>query len=76
MSWIWRWVALRPDDEVVVGLADAVEAGDVAEVHQQRRLGQAELDQRDEAVAAGEQLCFAFPILEDLQRLAQAPGRT
>ena len=64
---------LRADDQVVVGLADPVQAGHIAEVDQERRLSQAQLDERDEAVAAGQQLRFAFPILEDLQRLTQVP---
>ena len=57
--------------ELVVGFDDAVQASHVAKVHEQGRLGESELDQRDEAVAAGQQLCLAFPILEDLQRLVQ-----
>ena len=65
-----------PDAQVVVGLGDAVEAGHVAQVDEQGRLRQAELDERDEAVAAGQQLGLAFAILEDPQRLVQVPGRT
>ena len=59
--------------EVVVGLDDPVEAADVAEVDEQGRLREAELDQRDEAVAAREQLRLAFPILEDPEGLVQVP---
>ena len=61
----------RADAQVVVGLDDAVEAGDVAQVDEQGRLRQPELDQRDEAVAARQQLGLAFAILEDPQRLVQ-----
>ncbi len=61
------------DDEVVVGLGDAVEAGHVAQVDEQGRLGEPELDQREEAVAAGQQLGLAFAVLEDPQRLVQVP---
>ncbi len=60
------------DRQVVVRLDDAVQAGDVADVDEQRRLRQSELDQRQEAVAAGQQLRLALPILEDPQRLVQA----
>ena len=63
------------DPQVVVGLDDAVEAGDVAEVDEERRLGEPELDQRDEAVAAGQELGLAFAVLQDPQRLVQV-GRT
>ena len=59
------------DAQVVVGLDDAVEAGDVAQVDEQARLRQAELDEREEAVAAGQELRLAFAILEDPQRLVQ-----
>ncbi len=64
---------LSADAQVVVSLADAVEAGHVAEVHEQGRLGESQLDQRDEAVAARQQLRLTLSILEDLQGLAQAP---
>ncbi len=61
-----------PDAELVVRLHDAVETGDVLDVHQQRRLGEPELDQRDQAVAAGEDLRLSFAVLEDPQRFVQA----
>ena len=38
---------------------------DVAEVDEERRLGEPELDQRDEAVAAGQELGLALAVLED-----------
>ena len=63
-----------PDAQVVVGLDDAVEAGHVAQVDEQCRLGEAELDQRDEAVAARQELRLALAVLEDRQRLVQVPG--
>ena len=53
------------DAQVVVGLADAVEAGDVPHVDEQGRLGQPELDEGDQAVAAREQLRLPFAVLED-----------
>ena len=59
-------------DEVVVRLDDAVEAFDIAKVHQERWLSQSELDQRQQAVATGEELRLAFPVLEDPERLVQA----
>ena len=62
---------LGPDAELVVGLDDPIEPGHVAEVDQEGRLGQPELDERDEAVAAGQQLGLAFAVLEDPQRLVQ-----
>ena len=65
-----------PDAQVVVGLDDAVEAGDVAQVDEQRRLGEAQLDQRDEAVAARQQLRLAFAVLEDPSVSSRSPGRT
>ena len=60
------------DAQVVIVLDDAIEPGHVAQVDEQRRLGEAQLDQRQEAVAARQQLRLAFTILEDLQRLVQA----
>ena len=59
--------------EVVVGLGDAVEAGDVPQVDEQAGLRQPELDEREQAVAAGEQLGLAFAVLEDPERLVQVP---
>ena len=53
------------DAQLVVGLGDAVETGDVAHVDEERRLGEAELDERDEAVATRQQLRLAFAVLED-----------
>ena len=64
------------DAQVVVRLDDAVEAGDVAEVDEQARLGQPELDQREQAVAAGQELRLALAVRQDPERLVQAPGRT
>ena len=51
-----------PDDQVVVGLADAVEPGDVLQVDEQGRLGEPQLDERQQAVAAGQQLRLAFAV--------------
>ena len=59
------------DAQVVVRLDDGVHAVDVAKVDEQCRLREPELDQRDEAVAAGKQLGLAFAVLEDPQRLVQ-----
>ena len=64
----------RPDRQVVVGLGDAVEARDVAQVDEQGRLRQTQLDQRDEAVTAGEQLRLPFTVLEDPQDLVEVRG--
>ncbi len=60
-----------PDAQVVVRLDDAVEPGDVAQVDEQGRLPESKLDERDEAVAPGQELGLAFAIREDLQRLVQ-----
>ena len=54
-----------PDAQLVVGLGDAIETGDVAHVDQEGRLGEAELDERDEAVATRQQLGLALAVLED-----------
>ena len=59
------------DAQVVVGLDDGVHAVDVAQVDEQGRLREPELDQGDEAVAAGEELGLALAVLEDPQRLVQ-----
>ena len=54
-----------PDAQFVVGLGDAIETRDVAQVDEEGRLGEAELDERDEAVATREQLGLALAVLED-----------
>ena len=64
------------DAQLVVGLVDAIEPGDVAQVDEQGGLGEPELDERDEAVAAGQQLRLAFAVRQDLQRSSRSAGRT
>src|SRR4051794_25113678 len=61
------------DAEVVVRLHDPVEAGHVTQVDEERGLSESELDQRDEAVTAGEQLCLAFPVRQDPEGLVEVP---
>src|SRR4051794_3271982 len=61
------------DAQVVVRLDDPVETGHVTQVDQESGLSESELDQGDEAVAAGEQLRFAFPVRQDPEGLVQVP---
>src|SRR4051794_24008406 len=61
------------DAQLVVGLDDPVEAGHVTQVDEERGLSESQLDQRDEAVTAGEQLRLAFPVREDPERLVEVP---
>jgi hypothetical protein len=61
------------DPELVVGLDDPVEAGQGPDVDEQPGLREAQLDERDEAVAARQHLGLSLAILEDLQRFVQAP---
>ena len=61
------------DAQVVVRLDDGVEAGHVTQVDEQGRLREAELDQRQEAVAPGEELRLSLAVLQDLERLVQVP---
>ena len=63
------------DPPAVVRPDDAVEAAHGLEVHQEGRLRQPELDQRQEAVAPGEDLRLALAVAEDPQGLVQ-DGRT
>ncbi len=65
---------LRADPEVIVGLDDAIEPRDVSQVDEEPGLGEAELEQRDEAVAAGEQLRFALALGQYLERLVEISG--
>ena len=48
----------------------------MSEVDEQAGLCKPELDQRDQAVAAGEELGLALAVLEDPQRLVEVAGRT
>ena len=45
--------------------------GTVSAFDEKRGLGEAELDERDEAVAAGQELGLALAVSEDLERLVQ-----
>jgi hypothetical protein len=62
------------DAELVVGLNDAVETPDVAQVNEESGLGQAELEERYQAIAAGEELGLALALREDLEGLIEIGG--
>jgi hypothetical protein len=64
------------DPQVVVGLDDAVEPADRLEVDEDPGLAEAELQQGDQAVAAGEELGLAFSLVQDPDRLVEAPRPT
>ena len=59
------------DPEVVVGLDDPVEPVDVADVDEEAGLGQTQLEQRQEAVAAGQDLGLALAFGQDPQRVVE-----
>src|SRR4029453_3542792 len=61
------------DPEVVVGLDDPVEAAHVLEVDQHAGLTEPQLEQGDQAVPTGEELCLALSLVEDPDRLVEAP---
>ena len=71
VSWMRRWVTRAPIRSSPSCLDDAVEAGDVADVDQQGRRGEAELEERQQAVAAGQDLGVAVA----LARGSGAPRR-
>ena len=60
------------DLEGIVGLDDLVDAIDVPDVDEQARLGQAQLDQRQQAVAARQDLRLAFPLGQDPERVMES----
>ena len=62
------------DPGLVTAAGDPVEPADVAEVDEQAGLGQPELDQRQEAEAAREDLRLALVFLQDPERLAEIGG--
>src|SRR4029079_18501064 len=55
------------DPQLVVGLHDSVESGHVADVDEQGGLSQSQLQEGDQAVAAGEDLRVALALREDLE---------
>ena len=61
------------DPQVVVGMDDAVEPADRLEVDEDPSLAEPELQQRDQAVAAGEELRLALSLVEDPDCLVEAP---
>jgi hypothetical protein len=60
----------RPDADGVAVLADATQFVDAVEVDQVRRLGEAQLHHRQQAVAAGQQLGITAERAQQVQRLA------
>src|SRR4029079_12855929 len=60
------------DPQVVVGVDDAVEPADRLEVDEDAGLTEPELQERDQAVPAGEELRLAFSLVEDPDRLVEA----
>jgi hypothetical protein len=61
------------DAELVVPFDDAVETGHVADVDHERRRGKAQLEERQQAVAARQDLGVAGVLAEDAQHLADVP---
>ena len=59
------------DDQARRGLADDVQSADAADVDEQGRLGQPELEQGQQAVAAGEHLGLALPVAQGGQGVLQ-----
>jgi len=62
---------LGADREVIVRFDDPVEPGHVAQVDEDARLGEPQLDQGDEAVAPGQDLGFPLAGLEDREHLVE-----
>ena len=61
------------DMERVVALDDRVQAADRLKVDEQLRLREPKLHQREQAVAAGQQLRLTLPLDEDAQHVVQTP---
>ena len=61
----------RPDPELVVCLDDGVEAADILQVDEQAGLGQPELEERQQAVSAGQELRLALAVGQDLEGVVQ-----
>src|SRR5262249_27241439 len=61
------------DGHVVTGVADVRQVGDAADVHEDAGLGQPQLHERQQAVAAGEELGFV-PVLGDEGNRFGGPG--
>ena len=57
------------DRDVVAAVTDVRQVGDAADVDQHRRLGQAQLHQRQQAVAAGEELGLVTVLTDEAHRL-------
>src|SRR5690606_7465592 len=65
----------RADPVAAVLALDAVQPGDLAEVHEQCRRGDPELHQRDQRVAARERLRVVAALREQADRLVERVGR-
>jgi hypothetical protein len=59
------------DAQLPVGDADAIETGHVADVDEQRGHRQAQLEEWDEAVAAGQDLGLPHPLAQQAQGLRE-----
>src|SRR6266550_4782903 len=59
------------DPKLVVSFDDAVETGDVPEVDQETGLSEPQLEERNQAVATGQQLRLTLALREDLQSAVQ-----
>ena len=66
----------RADRDVVAGVADVRQVAQPADVDEHRRLGQAQLHQRQQAVAAGEELGLVAVLADEADRLVGRPART
>jgi hypothetical protein len=60
-----------PDAQLVVGLDDPVKPAETTDVHEQARLGEPELEKRDEAVPTGEDLGLSLAVGQDLEGLPE-----
>jgi hypothetical protein len=57
----------RTDAKLPIRFGDRVEPGDRSQIDDHLGLGQAELQERQQAVAASQQLCLVPPFVEDLE---------
>ena len=68
------WRVKRADGDVVAGVADVRQVGDAADVDEHARLGEAQLHQRQQAVAAGEELGIVAVLADEADRLVGGAG--
>jgi hypothetical protein len=62
------------DPELVAFLGDVTEAVEPVDVDQQRRFAQPQLEDGDQALAPGQDLCLVAVLGEEVQHLVERPG--